>query len=419
MRVLLVNANRYRRPAVPPLGLEYLVAPLRRSGHQPHLLDVCFAAEPRAALTRSLDETRPDVVGFTVRNVDTVLYHTNEFFLDEIAGLVEVVRASGPRVIVGGQGVATMPDEVRRYLGADHAVDGPGEGALPALLDALAQDASEAPPIVSGWAVEPDPAERHRPGELLDYAPYLNDGARFGFETQKGCTGRCVFCTEARRTVLARQPAVVADEIARLAELGATQLFCCDSEFNQSLAHCKAFLDELIARALPIDWTLYMKPLPHDAELFELLARSGSSSLTLSADTLSLYGAEPAYGEPDVTSFLDEAARAGLKVAVDLTVGLPREPADAPRRAIELFRRRRPSTVGVNAYLRLYPTAAMTALVTADADLRKHVEPPDHVGFVRPVHYHHLDDAALERLIAGDPLFRIEGREPGVNYERV
>jgi len=60
-----------------------------------------------------------------------------------------------------------------------------------------------------------------------------------------------------------------------------------------------------------------------------------------------------------------------------------------------------------------------------DPDLRQHVErrarekTRDHDGFIHPVHYHHLDDEALERLIAGDPLFRIEGREPGVNYQRL
>ena len=419
MRVLLVNPNRYRQPPTPPVGLEYLVAPLARAGHDTRLLDLCFAADPRAALEKSLDETRPEVLALTVRNVDTVLYHTNEFFLDEIAALVEIAQAAGVPVIIGGSGVATMPDEVRRYLGASHAIDGPGEAALPALLEKLPAERSEAPPVIDGWATWPDPEERHTRGDLVDFALYLEAGARFGFETQKGCTGRCIFCTEAARPVLPRQPEIVADEIATLVGLGATQLFCCDSEFNQSPAHCKAFLRELLARALPIDWTLYMKPLPHDAELFELLARSGCSLVTLSADTVSLYGADPAYAESDAISFLSLAARAGLKAAVDLVVGLPGEPGDAPRRAIELFRRHRPSTVGVNAYLRLYPTAAMTDQVTADPELRRYVEPPDHAGFARPVFYHHLDDAALERLIAADPLFRIEGREPGVNYERV
>jgi radical SAM superfamily enzyme YgiQ (UPF0313 family) len=418
VRVALVNPNRYRRPPVPPVGLEYLVAPLRRAGHEPVIVDLCFAPEPRGALVQALDEARADAVGFTVRNVDTVLYHTNESFLEEIAALVEPARAAGVPVLVGGSGVGAMPEPVRRALGADYAVDGPGEAALPALLDTLAAGRN-APPVMDGWGFPFDPSLRHPRGELVDYAPYLAAGARFGFETQKGCTGRCLFCTEAARPVRPRRPNVVADEVAALAKLAATQLFCCDSEFNQSLEGSKAFLRELVARALPVDWTLYMKPLPHDAALFELLTQSGCSSLTFSADTLSLYGPEPAYAEADLVSFLDLAARAGLKVAVDLTVGLPDEPDDAPHRAIELFRCRRPSTVGVNAYLRLYPGAGLLGRVLADAQLRRRIEPPDRQDYAQPAFYHHLDDAALERLIAGDPLFRIEGREPGVNYERV
>jgi len=211
----------------------------------------------------------------------------------------------------------------------------------------------------------------------------------------------------------------VADEIAALAERGATQLFCCDSEFNQALPHCKAFLRELMARKLPIDWTLYMKILPHDAELFELLARSGCASLTFSTDTISLYGPEPAYTEADVISFLDLAACAGLKLAADIVVGLPHEPEDAPCRLIELFRRHRPCTVGVNSHLRIYPRMALFAQIAADRELHRHVEPHDAADHIHPGFYHHLDDAAVERLIAADPLFRIEGREPGVNYQRI
>lgn len=199
MRVLLVNANRYTQPPVPPVGLEYLVAPLRRAGHEPHILDLCFAEQPATALQDALDDLHPDAAGFTVRNVDTVLYHTNEFFLDEIAALTAVVARAGIPLLVGGSGVATMPDEVRRYLGADFAIDGPAEGALPELLTALESGGNNPPPVVNGWRSPSAPDERHPRGELLDYGPYLAARARFGFETQKGCTGRCIFCTEAHR----------------------------------------------------------------------------------------------------------------------------------------------------------------------------------------------------------------------------
>ncbi|MBN1918339.1 MAG: cobalamin-dependent protein [Verrucomicrobia bacterium] len=419
VRLLLVNPNRYTRPPVPPVGLEYLVAPLRRAGHDPYILDLCFSPDPAEALQSVLDAVRPDAAGVTVRNVDSVLYHTNEFFLDDIAALAASVRRAGIPLIVGGSGVATMPDEVRRHLGADYAIDGPAEGALPELLSGLAAGRNALPPVLDGWRCPIAPDERHPRGELLDYAPYLAAGARFGFETQKGCTGRCIFCTEARRPVLQRSPGVVVEEIASLVEHGATELFCCDSEFNQTLPHCKAFLDALIARGLDVDWTLYMKPLPHDAGLFTLLARSGCTSVTLSVETLALYGLEPAYSEADVVSFVQSAKQAGVTVAIDLTVGLPGEPDDAPRRALDLFRRCRPKTVGVNAYLRLYPAAELAARVMADPKLRAHIDPTGRDGFLRAVHYHHLDDDALEHLIAGDPLFRVEGRERGVNYERL
>ncbi|MCE5251087.1 B12-binding domain-containing radical SAM protein, partial [bacterium] len=88
MKILLINTNRYQKPPVPPLALEYLAGALERSAHEYRVLDLCFADDPVAELDREISGFSPDVAGITVRNIDTVLYNNNEFFLDEIRTFV-------------------------------------------------------------------------------------------------------------------------------------------------------------------------------------------------------------------------------------------------------------------------------------------------------------------------------------------
>ena len=82
MRVALVNPNFYLEPPVIPLALEYLAHYLDREGHEIKVIDLSFAGDPAAALAEGLDSFDPQVAGFTLRNVDTSLYHDNVFLLD-------------------------------------------------------------------------------------------------------------------------------------------------------------------------------------------------------------------------------------------------------------------------------------------------------------------------------------------------
>src|SRR5512143_1180666 len=117
MRVLLVNPNRYLSPPVPPVGLEQAAGELEQAGHEVSLLDLCFAGDPEAVLSSAVAEYAPEVAGFTVRNIDTVLYPSNEFFLEDIRGYVQAVKDVAPvPVIIGGAGVSADPEGICRYL---------------------------------------------------------------------------------------------------------------------------------------------------------------------------------------------------------------------------------------------------------------------------------------------------------------
>ena len=181
MKILLVNSNRYRKPPVPPLGIEYIASSLVKNGHECTVLDLCFSDDPSGDIVRAVASFSPDIAGVTVRNVDTVLRWNNEFFLNGIRMMVSVLRAEGVPVIVGGVGYSFIPEGIRRYLGADYGIFGPGELALPRFLDGFRNETPPRGTIVNGWEVGIDPDFVPDREGFIDHGRYVREGGLIGF----------------------------------------------------------------------------------------------------------------------------------------------------------------------------------------------------------------------------------------------
>jgi hypothetical protein len=415
VKVLLINPNRYLTPPAPPIGLEYLAGACASAGHECHIVDLTFEDDPGLALDRALDNFKPSIAGFTVRNIDTVLYENNEFFLDDISVLVKRVKMRGIPVILGGAGFSFAPEEILAYLGADWGVSGPGEQALPSFLDQYKIDLPAPGTIIDGFAAGIDPYIEIPRGVAVDYPSYLSSRALAGFETQKGCMGNCPYCLECNRNKLIfRNASEVVAEIRQLADRGITSFHLCDTEFNQNLTHCTTFLRTLIDTGPKIDWALYLRSWPYNEDLFRLLARSGANLATLSLPTgedwLNRTKAMVQYGRDN-----------GIRLAIDLLVGFPWQARDDVARIIDTLRSFEPSTVGVNSTFRLLKGLPLTKWVMESPGHRKHLlgAVDDNPDFLKPVFYRWLDTDMLGDLIGGDPLFKIEGFERTSNYERV
>ena len=81
LNVLLVNANRMK-PAVAPIGLDYVAQALDAAGHHVELLDLCFVPDAVSAIGKRFAAGRPgpDLVGLTVRNTDDCYFASQESF---------------------------------------------------------------------------------------------------------------------------------------------------------------------------------------------------------------------------------------------------------------------------------------------------------------------------------------------------
>lgn len=408
-KVLFINPNRYRYPPTIPLGVEHLIHALEQSGVHTRVLDLCFSEDPTGEITAALGKATYDAVCVTVRNVDTVLYPDTEFFLPEIRNYIRLIKSLARcPVIIGGAALPADPEGILRFLGADIAVAGPGEATLPRLLK--------------------DPNLRMRKGEVImgrapegtgrrndfDYSAYFREGGIAGFETHKGCSSVCVFCTEARSRVCFRRPEDVVSELRDMAEQGFSHLHLCDSEFNEDAGFCIRLLKLMIKERLGIKWALYMKPGVTDGRFFELLSASGAYLVTLSVDT---YRRSPEYWR-QTREMVRLARESGIRVSLELLAGFPREDEVTLKKGIEFLAGSGADDAMINVYLRLYKRLGITRLIEADPALQRHVIGEPAGSYLHPVFYSHITLERLGELTAGVNGLKIAGAEKGVNYQK-
>lgn len=415
----LVNTNRYLEPPVIPIGLEHLVKPLEDAGHSVRTCDLAFDLDPVARLVSFIEETGPDTICLSFRNVDTAIYYGNRFLLEEGTALVDAARsATDVPLVAGGSATLCSGEELRSWLGVDCLVTGPGERALPALLEGLAAGAG-LPPLVDGWKHGIDSKVVHSRGNRLDYGPYLDKGGLCGLEWRKGCDWKCPFCVERTRPVLAREASAVVSEAGALVDRGVSSFFLCDSEVNLDLRSTNQFLKELAESGLGIEWTGYFKPVPFNRRMAKLLSASGLHTLTLSVNSWDLQSDDSAYDPPDVVSFCQACREHGIKVAVDLLLGYPEEGRDSMLSALECLERAGPATVGVSSFFRLYAGTPVTRKVVSRHPAEGIVGAvTDNPGLLRPVFFCQVDQDWLKDQISPNPLFVLEGTESTVNYQR-
>ncbi len=414
MKILLINPNRYRTPPVIPIGLEFIAGAVQQSLHSCRILDLCFSDNPLGDIDKALNNYKPEAVGITIRNIDTVLYDNNVFFLEEIRSYVQRIKKRGITVILGGVGFSFMPEAILKYLGADWGINGPGESVIIELLDRIEIRRYSMGGVLDGWKHRYDPDLAVKRGEGINYRRYIYEGGIAGFQTQKGCRERCSFCSEGSGIVWYRNPETIIRELHELADRGITTFHLCDTEFNQNLDFCKSFLTKLIDHGPAITWTVYMKASPADSELFSLLKRSGVNLVTLSLPS-----------GPDSYEHAGEISRYakdnGIRLAVDMLVGLPGDTRETVERVFDRMREIAPDTVGVNSTIRLYPKCAVTRVILDSPENRQHLlgavnNNPD---LIYPVFYRSFSVDMLRDIIGGDPLFKIEGFERTSNYQRL
>lgn len=349
MKVLVVNSNNELRPnPVVPLGACLAASAAEAAGHETSFLDLAFEKDPGRAMRRAIERTRPEAIGISIRNVDNTDFAIPRFYLSEVKdyAVAPALEALPGRVVLGGAGFSTMPEEILSYTGAPAGVVADGEVAFPEVLSRWSSGRGlEGVPGVArleGGRVEGAPGPcappdldalpRSRSWKWVDLRRYRAYGGAANLQTKRGCPLRCTYCVYNKVEGAAyrfRAPASVREEIEEMAAHGATDAEFTDSTFNIPLHHAKAVLEELARAKTGVRLhTAGMNPREADEELFDLMKRAGFRTVMISAEAASdgaLEGLGKGYTVREVERMVDLVAASGFEAFWYFLFGGPGE----------------------------------------------------------------------------------------------
>lgn len=347
MKILLIYTNRFRYLSPPPVGLTYLVNPLKEQGHEVRILDLMFSKNPLLDIETVIQEFKPSLAGFSIRNLDNQNMLDLKNPLPEIKEFVAAVKSKGIITVLGGRAFTTMPEEMLEYMGADYGIAGQGEESLPSLIRALEQEenltdivglvyrngsvVSMNPPVIKGY-----PGGIRADWSSFNIKPYKKNiltpaGA---VVVKTGCPYQCIYCDDriAQGNVpIYKSPDDIIEEILSIKKNQKIRnFFLIDTCFNSPLDKAKEILRRMIAADLKIRFMTRCNPV-HDSfddEFFALFKKAGGNFIDSGIDSFSdkmLENYHKPFRSEDIILFSQLAKKNGICFMAELLFGGPGE----------------------------------------------------------------------------------------------
>ncbi|HOQ89317.1 MAG TPA: radical SAM protein [Candidatus Hydrogenedentes bacterium] len=348
-----------RRGVLPPLGVGFLAAELRKHGHACRLVDAMARNLNAAETAEAVAALRPETVGISL------ITFVNE--RESVETCREIRRRVGPDVpiILGGPHVTLMGGRaLETFPEADYAVCGEGEyplrtlaeylerGERPAALPGVSsRDSSgriiSSPPLVweSNLDVFDPPDRSLYERELYRPLPSLNLGRDVTtIITARGCPwARCAFCHQGSGCSVPyrrRSPGHVLDEVEKLVrDWGYTSLVFWDDDFCAMPEWVETFCDGLIRSGYRIRWSVLARASSVREDMLRHMAEAGCYSIQFGFES----------GVPEILKLIRKGAtpdlyrravrwarNAGLEIRGSFMLGFPTETPEMSRQTIEL-----------------------------------------------------------------------------------
>lgn len=309
----------YNTIVCPPVGLAYVAAAARGSGHDVTVIDAVGEAPERVSPLPDPDYLRRGLSTEEILDrvsADTEVLGVSGMFSQDwphLRDLLRALRRKLPRaaIVAGGEHVSALPELVLGDGSVDHCVLGEGEETFVELLEAL--EGERPLELVHGLASRAVSATRTAPRarirsidsiappawELFPIERYLAGGHGFGVHrgrsmpivATRGCPYRCTFCSSPDMWTTrwsARDPDAVLDEMAGYVErYGARNFDFYDLTAIVKRAWIVRFCNGVIERGLDVTWQLPTGTRSEaiDEEVAELLARAGCRNITYAPES--------------------------------------------------------------------------------------------------------------------------------------
>lgn len=305
MRYLLIQSylGRSEQP-VYPLGIVFLGSVLeQQKEHEVQCLDLNVQIEPYQDLIKTINEFQPEVVGLSLRNIDTTQTRDLFYYYLSFREQVNIIKKQAPNslLIAGGAGFSLYAERIMQDNPAiDVGIYREGEATLLELSSSL-QDLSDVKGLYyrkngilhfSGERNKMDLAllpQVH--WDLVKLQPYRNHPGCIGVETKRGCCLSCDYCTYPflDGTMIRKHSSETL--IASLKDLsfnhGINNFTFVDSVFNVPRDHASEICNRIIEEQIPLHWVGWFNERHLDKTFVELCIEAGCVEFSFSPDGFS------------------------------------------------------------------------------------------------------------------------------------
>lgn len=303
MKVLLIQSYLGRKEdsgPIFPLGLCYIATALK--DHDVELLDMNVEESPYQAVKKKVIAFKPEVVGLSIRNIDTTQWRDIFYYFKTLRPTVRLIKEVAPevKIMVGGPGYSLFAQEImERTPEVDFGIYLEGEESVADLLQNLDKPEhvkgiffwQEGAVRFSGKRQLPDFAKLPIPRRnLTEIEQYCGTGNNIGIQTKRGCLLNCAYCSYPflnGRRVRLRSPEHVVAEIEYLVrEFNIRKFLFVDSIFNVPPHHAREICREIIRRKLNVEWGAWYNLKEVTEEDLRLAREAGCREFGFSPDAI-------------------------------------------------------------------------------------------------------------------------------------
>jgi len=358
MKTLLVAPSqsdiygRFSAPDYPPLGLGYLAAVLKKSGHEVKITDIDADKISEQDFIRHLKIENFDLVGITA---------TTPTFNKAIRISKLVKENSRAITVLGGIHITVMPEESMKYDSVDFAVVGEGEQTIVELTNLLGER-RDLESVDGIYYRKNGKIIKNKERELiedLDGIPmperslfkqqnytYPDTLYRHSFPiiTSRGCPSDCSYCNSKnifKRKFRTRSPAAIVDEIEYLRRnFKAKEIHIWDDNFTVLRERVFRIRDEIKRKNIKLKFAFPngLRVDCIDLEILKALKEMGTYSIAFGVES----GNQEVLNSINKKIRLDQieqafklAKKIGIETWGFFMIGLPSETASSIKNTID------------------------------------------------------------------------------------
>jgi len=358
------KGKRIASAKFPPSTLIYVVAVLKKEGHDVTLLD-------SQALDMDLDEVKKEVEHERPRVI--IIPTSTMSFIEDVHTLKELKKLSDCKTMAFGSQVTFFPDSSLKEEGLDYAVMREPEYIIRDFINRL--ERGKGYERVKGLAFRKGEKVIVNPPypfiENLDDLPFPDRQCIINFSyfnplvkklpwttaiTSRGCPGRCNFCTSPAfygKTLRARSPENVADEMEEIARLGYKEIFFRDETFTANPERVRKICRLIKERGIEILWICSARIGTVDKELMKTMKDAGCHMLRFGVES----------GVQKILDNINKGIKAemtrktfkwaneiGMETHAHVMLGCVGETHETVEKTIQFVKDIRPTTVTFGAY---------------------------------------------------------------------